>query len=88
MACSEYSAVFGQSAHGVEGGNHSVTPNPKFAFFLLPPTRNSHFLWGPRLALSVRGFNLFYGGAGFFATPSILMYVDGDRLFFPMHSDI
>ena len=33
VACSEYSAVFGQSAHGVEGGNHSVSQNPKFAFF-------------------------------------------------------
>ena len=33
MACLEYSAVFGQSAHGVAGGNHSVAQNPKFAFF-------------------------------------------------------
>ena len=31
---------------------------------------------------------LWGGWAGFFSTPSILMFVGGDRLVFPMHSDI
>ena len=50
---------------------------------LLPTTRNSHFLWGPRRALSVCGFiPCLYRGPACFSTPSSLMFVAGDRLVF------